>query len=195
MRARHLRTDMGRWMSGDPLGFMGGDWNLYRYVGNGPISFVDPSGISILGTIENRACCAFGLPCCHSRPAQKIDKMKELLQQLSEGQINNLAKFHGYGEECVFWEKVELMVKAFNTLKNEGKEMDCHNYCNALYNLLNPSIYNICLNLPFNSGCNEDMFLLRCCTAYSRSNGLPTLSETLSSWLNWYYGGVWKSLL
>ncbi len=35
VRARHYRTDLGRWMSRDPIGLSGGDWNLYRYVGNG----------------------------------------------------------------------------------------------------------------------------------------------------------------
>ncbi len=34
---RVLRVDQGRWMSQDPLGFGGGDWNLYGYVGNAPL--------------------------------------------------------------------------------------------------------------------------------------------------------------
>ena len=152
--------------------------------------FNDPSGL-----IWHWVCCLFGLSCCHSHPAKKSDKMKEVLQQLSEGQINNLAKFHGYGEECEFLDKVNLMVEAFNILKNEGKQMDCHNFCKELFNLLNPSDPEIvCLNLPFNSGANQDMFRIRCCDEYAKANGLPTLSETLNSWLNWYYGGVWKCL-
>ncbi len=32
-------------MSRDPVGFGGGDWNLYRYVGNGPVSWIDPAGL------------------------------------------------------------------------------------------------------------------------------------------------------
>jgi RHS repeat-associated protein len=32
------------WLSPDPLGFGGGDWNLHRYVGNRPTVGVDPSG-------------------------------------------------------------------------------------------------------------------------------------------------------
>ncbi len=44
VRRRVLRVDQGRWMSRDPIGFGGGDWNLYGYVGNGPIGAVDPSG-------------------------------------------------------------------------------------------------------------------------------------------------------
>jgi RHS repeat-associated protein len=48
VRARHLRVDTGRWMSCDPAGFGGGDWNLYRYVGNRPLMRADPSGTQIL---------------------------------------------------------------------------------------------------------------------------------------------------
>ena len=36
----------GRWTSKDPIRFAGGDTNLYGYVMNDPINFVDPSGQS-----------------------------------------------------------------------------------------------------------------------------------------------------
>jgi len=45
VRARHLDTHAGRWSSEDPIGFQGGDVNLYRYVGNRAGSHVDPSGL------------------------------------------------------------------------------------------------------------------------------------------------------
>ena len=35
---------VGRWLSEDPIGFAGGDGNLYRYVGNGTLRSSDPSG-------------------------------------------------------------------------------------------------------------------------------------------------------
>ncbi len=44
VRARVLESADGRWISRDPIGFLGGDWNLYGYVGNQPVRFVDPSG-------------------------------------------------------------------------------------------------------------------------------------------------------
>jgi hypothetical protein len=37
----------GRWLSQDPIGFAGGDGNLYRYVGNGPTDSTDPTGLKI----------------------------------------------------------------------------------------------------------------------------------------------------
>jgi RHS repeat-associated protein len=35
---------VGRWLSEDPIGFAAGDGNLYRYVGNSPVSRRDPIG-------------------------------------------------------------------------------------------------------------------------------------------------------
>ena len=45
IRARHYDTLNGRWTTKDPFRFAGTDWNLFRYVGNQPSSFVDPSGL------------------------------------------------------------------------------------------------------------------------------------------------------
>ncbi len=44
-RARWYDPSTGRWLSQDPIGFAGGDANLYRYVGNSPTNATDPSGL------------------------------------------------------------------------------------------------------------------------------------------------------
>lgn len=36
---------LGRFISEDPIGFGGGDANLYRYAENGPANFGDPMGL------------------------------------------------------------------------------------------------------------------------------------------------------
>ncbi len=38
IRARHYQPTIARWISLDPIGFAGGDANLFRYVGNSPTS-------------------------------------------------------------------------------------------------------------------------------------------------------------
>ncbi len=43
-RARYYDPNGGRFLSEDPLGFDGGDVNLYRYVVDNPVLFVDPDG-------------------------------------------------------------------------------------------------------------------------------------------------------
>lgn len=44
-RHRYYSPDQGRFISQDPIGFAGGDANLYRYVGNKPTMATDPSGL------------------------------------------------------------------------------------------------------------------------------------------------------
>lgn len=45
VRARTYEPSLGRWLSADPIGFFGGDFNLYRYVSNNPVLLIDPSGL------------------------------------------------------------------------------------------------------------------------------------------------------
>lgn len=43
-RSSHYDPTIGRWTSKDPIGFGGGDANLFGYVMNDPVNFIDPSG-------------------------------------------------------------------------------------------------------------------------------------------------------
>jgi RHS repeat-associated protein len=45
---RYYDPSTGRYITKDPIGFAGGDVNLYRYVGNNPISIRDPGGLRFL---------------------------------------------------------------------------------------------------------------------------------------------------
>jgi RHS repeat-associated protein len=42
--ARDYDPETGRWTAKDPIGFAGGDTNLYGYVLNDPVNLTDPSG-------------------------------------------------------------------------------------------------------------------------------------------------------
>ncbi|MGK5093028.1 RHS repeat-associated core domain-containing protein [Deltaproteobacteria bacterium TL4] len=42
--ARDYDPEIGRWTTKDPIGFNGGDMNLYAYVGNNPVNAKDPQG-------------------------------------------------------------------------------------------------------------------------------------------------------
>jgi RHS repeat-associated protein len=48
MRARFYDAGVGRFLSEDPAGFGGGDWNIHNYVGDNPITRIDPEGKSLL---------------------------------------------------------------------------------------------------------------------------------------------------
>ena len=45
MRARYYDPSVGRFISEDPIGFGGGDANLYAYARNNPVNLVDPFGL------------------------------------------------------------------------------------------------------------------------------------------------------
>ncbi|MCK9274061.1 MAG: hypothetical protein M0P57_03120 [Syntrophales bacterium] len=45
MRARYYDPATGRFISEDPIGFEGGDVNLYAYTGNNPVNLTDPFGL------------------------------------------------------------------------------------------------------------------------------------------------------
>ena len=42
---RWYDSRVGRWLSEDPIGFAGGDGNLYRYVGNNALAQTDSKGL------------------------------------------------------------------------------------------------------------------------------------------------------
>ena len=52
-RARYYSPALGRFTSQDPIGFLGSDWNLYRYAANNPILKVDPSGRSFSEYVQS----------------------------------------------------------------------------------------------------------------------------------------------
>ncbi len=46
--ARDYDPQIGRWTAKDPIGFEGGDSNVYGYVNNDPINYFDPTGLYCL---------------------------------------------------------------------------------------------------------------------------------------------------
>lgn len=52
MRNRFYHPNLGRFLQSDPIGFGGGDANLYRYCGNDPVNRSDPSGLQVTALME-----------------------------------------------------------------------------------------------------------------------------------------------
>jgi RHS repeat-associated protein len=57
-RHREYSPTLGRWTTMDPIGFEGGDYNVYRYIYNNCINYADPSGLwgtwVTIGTSKNQ---------------------------------------------------------------------------------------------------------------------------------------------
>jgi RHS repeat-associated protein len=53
-RARYYDPQTQRFLSEDPIEFMSGDFNWYRYVGNSPLNYVDPFGFNRCKSIERK---------------------------------------------------------------------------------------------------------------------------------------------
>jgi len=49
-RARYYSPTLNKFISKDPIGFAGGDINLYAYVLNNPLGFIDPFGLYVAVT-------------------------------------------------------------------------------------------------------------------------------------------------
>jgi len=55
--ARWYDAQTGRFTNRDPIGFAGGDVNLYRYVDNNPVNYIDPEGLAVVGPVPSKDQC------------------------------------------------------------------------------------------------------------------------------------------
>jgi RHS repeat-associated protein len=56
-RHRFYAAHLGRWVQRDPIGYEGGQWNLYEYVGGSPVGAIGPSGLGNLHFPFNSRVC------------------------------------------------------------------------------------------------------------------------------------------
>lgn len=71
VRARYLNTAQGRWMTQDPIGFRGRDWNVYNYSHNRPTVLVDYTGYLSIGS----TCRSLGTARCIHARLQALQRM------------------------------------------------------------------------------------------------------------------------
>lgn len=83
-RKRSYDPSTGRFLQEDPIGFAGGDINLYRYVGNSPVNFKDPTGEGVILGIA----CGVGIAGTAILTAIELsrlnDKIDEILEKIKE---------------------------------------------------------------------------------------------------------------
>jgi RHS repeat-associated protein len=79
-RARWYDANLGRFISEDPIGFAGGDINLYGYVRNRPNRFRDPKGLQIPEEIE----------------FEEIENEEPFEEELREGYKRQIERLYGF---------------------------------------------------------------------------------------------------
>ena len=83
-RARWFDATIGIFMSADPKGFVAGDSNLYRYVGNGPTNETDPAGLAPQGPGNSMITPNPDVTRAFQESAERQTKLDEALRELAE---------------------------------------------------------------------------------------------------------------
>jgi RHS repeat-associated protein len=114
-RNRHYDAGHGRFLSEDPLGFVGGI-NVYAYSNNDPVQFVDPFGLDA----EDPKYCEYSPDDCMTlaRKIQEvINKLKRLLRNERQQQANGTA-FDEYDGHLEQWQnrkrQLDKLLRRFN---------------------------------------------------------------------------------
>ena len=101
-RARYYDADSGRFIQEDPIGFTAGDLNIFRYVDNNTVNFIDPSGMNTSDILEDLKAFIF-LQDKFGKPDAPGTSFNEILIDLPDGSaIKGLnALFSDTGGNCI----------------------------------------------------------------------------------------------
>ncbi len=118
----------GKWTAKDPIGFIGSDVNLYRYVGNNSIGFIDPSGLVENPVIEVIA--QTGGPCCG--PAHDCWQKSDGKCPGSNASQNEVCIYHDYlfHQLAIKTGDPNIWQKAYNSDVIAIQEWGCKNSTN-----------------------------------------------------------------
>jgi RHS repeat-associated protein len=83
-RLRDFSPTLGRWLQMDLLRYEAGDMNLYRFVGGGPLNYVDPTGLAKRPTTLEYSCNCGWIDWNHAKPQAIGNLWKNLSMPFNE---------------------------------------------------------------------------------------------------------------
>ncbi len=90
--AREYDPETGRWTVKDPIGFSGGDGNLYAYCADDPLDNVDPEGLTCLTTVDcycmKHPCICAEIGVAGSKAADKVNRAGAAVQRGGQAVVN-----------------------------------------------------------------------------------------------------------
>jgi uncharacterized protein RhaS with RHS repeats len=122
---RQYDPETGRWLQRDPIGFAGHSTNLYGYVMNDPINFVDPNG-QFPTNPDEVALCVYertlyqsylsDIPFYNNLIAQYQAQLAQLQQQSQVQCVNNQAAIQFYTNQiAIFQNNINTTYQPFVT--------------------------------------------------------------------------------
>ncbi len=118
-RARYYSPTLGRFISQDPLGFAGGDPNLYGYVGNDPANLSDKTGKGFWTGLVVGAACGGYIIYKHYSNLAALNKLGQEQNQIRR----KIRKLERQQKWCKSWEKqaeiqqqIEMLERRFTKL-------------------------------------------------------------------------------
>jgi RHS repeat-associated protein len=107
-RARFYDANLGRFISEDPIGFAGGDVNLYGYVWNNPLKWTDPTGKFPIWDhgwyyYYSKKCAETGIECANAlnganQSQQDLERMAQDAFNRGAGSVSGLRFKAGYAD-------------------------------------------------------------------------------------------------
>ncbi|QKT04928.1 RHS repeat-associated core domain-containing protein [Ectothiorhodospiraceae bacterium 2226] len=115
---RDFDPDTGRWTARDPIGFAGGDTNLYGYVLGDPVNLIDPDGLQ---GIPNPNGIVPGGPWTPAGPGQPAGAFYGPPRPAGGKQLCQWVPPGGPSASIGYWKVNEPGVKGWQRYNQEGK--------------------------------------------------------------------------
>jgi RHS repeat-associated protein len=91
--ARDYDAETGRWVQKDPIGFEGGDANVYAYVSNDPINWIDPSGLLASVCVDGNNV-KIKIPLIFTGPGANKDVIDKILKGIHDHWTGKFGKYN-----------------------------------------------------------------------------------------------------